>query len=360
MSFGWRYFLRRVMVSILLLWLLSVITFAIYFAIPQEPANFLVDTQHATPAMIRHADHLLGVDRPVTTQYAKFVWRSLHGDFGISFQGIGFGDNGALAGTHVGAAVVRAAAVTGWLALGGLFLVLVLAVPAATLAATRVGSWFDRGLLTVTLIGISLHPIVIGVILQTFAGNRWHLAPAGGYCGLVSKTPLLANRFDNHPPICGGLTDWASHMVLPWITFAFFFIALYMRIIRVRLLDVLDADYVRAARAKGASEPRVLRRHALPNTILPVVTMLAMDIGTAVGVAVYVETVYRLPGLGRMTIGAISGDAGFDLPVIIAVVLIVGTAIILLNLVADIVLALVDPRVEKMGARRQHATAGVV
>jgi peptide/nickel transport system permease protein len=149
-------------------------------------------------------------------------------------------------------------------------------------------------------------------------------------------------------------------MVLPWITFALFFIALYMRIVRVRLLDVLDADYVRAARAKGASEFRVLRRHALPNTILPVVTMLAMDIGTAVGVAVYVETVYQLPGLGRLTLGALAGDAGFDLPVIIAVVMVVGTAIILLNLLADMVLALVDPRVEARGVRRAHATAGVV
>jgi peptide/nickel transport system permease protein len=160
--------------------------------------------------------------------------------------------------------------------------------------------------------------------------------------------------------MCGGVLDWASHMVLPWITFALFFIALYMRIVRVRLLDVLDADYVRAARAKGASESRILRRHALPNTILPVVTMLAMDIGTAVGVAVYVETVYQLPGLGRMTLGAIAGDAGFDLPVIIAVVMIVGAAIILLNLVADFVLAAIDPRIESRGARRQHATTGVV
>ena len=357
---SWRYLLRRIAVSIFLLWLLSIITFAIYFAIPQEQANFLVDTQHATPAMIRHADHLLGVDRPVTTQYAKFVWRGLHGDFGLSFQGIGFANNGGLAGTHVGAAVLRAGAVTGWLALGGLLLVVAFSVPTAMLAATRVGSWFDRSVLTVTLIGISLHPIVIGVILQTFAGNRWHLAPAGGYCGLASKTPLLADRFDTHPQMCGGPAAWASHMVLPWITFAFFFIALYMRIIRVRLLDVLDADYVRAARAKGASEPRVLRRHALPNTILPIVTMMAMDIGTAVGVAVYVETVYQLPGLGRLTLGAISGDAGFDLPVIIAVVMVVGVAIILLNLVADVVLAVVDPRVEVMGTRRQHATTGVV
>jgi peptide/nickel transport system permease protein len=360
MTFGWRYLLRRVLISIGLLWLLSVITFLIYFTIPQEPANFVIDVQHATPAMIAKANHQLGVDKPVTTQYAKFVWRALHGDFGIAFEGINFNYKGEASGIHVGAEVIRAAAVTGWLAFGGLVLVLLLAVPMATLAASRAGSWLDRTFLAVTLVGISTHPIVIGVILQTFPANRWKLAPSGGYCGLTSRTPIVNDRFDLHPTVCGGVIDWAQHLALPWITFALFFVALYMRIVRVRLLDVLDADYVRAARAKGATELRVLRRHALPNTILPIVTMLGMDIGTAVGVAVYVETVYGLPGLGRLTIGAISGDAGFDLPVIIAVVMVVGAAIILLNLLADVIVAAVDPRIESRGARRAHATAGVV
>jgi peptide/nickel transport system permease protein len=360
MSVGWRYFLRRLLVSVVLLWLLSVITFAIYFTIPQEPAAFLVDPQHATPAMIQKARHQLGVDRPITTQYAKFVWRALHGDFGIAFEGIGFNAQAEIEGTHVGAEVIRAAAVTGWLALGGVLLLVLLAIPMAMVAASRVGSWLDRTLLTVSLVGISTHPIVIGVILQTFVGNRWHVAPPSGYCGLTSQTPILTDRFDNAPEICGGVVDWASHMALPWITFALFFVALYMRIMRVRLLDVLGTDYVRSARAKGASELRVLRRHALPNTILPVITMMGMDIGTAVGIAVYVETVYRLPGLGQLTLGAISGEQGFDLPVIIAVVLLVGAAIILLNLVVDAVHALVDPTIETRAPRRAHATSGVV
>jgi peptide/nickel transport system permease protein len=360
MQIGWRYFLRRILISIVLLGLLSVITFAIYFTIPQEPAAFLIDPQHSTPAMIERAHRQLGVDKPVTTQYAKFVWRALHGDFGIAFEGIGFNAQAEIEGTHVGAEVIRAAAVTGWLALGGIVLVVLLAIPAAMLAASRVGSWLDRTLLTVTLIGISTHPIVIGVVLQTFVGNRWHLTPPRGYCGLAESTVILGDPFDNHPTICGGLADWASHMILPWITFALFFIALYMRIVRVRLLDVLGSDYIRAARAKGASESRVLRRHALPNTILPVITMVGMDIGTAVGVAVYVETVYGLPGLGRLTLGAISGEQGFDLPVILAVVMVVGAAIILLNLIADAVLAVVDPTIETRAPRRAQATSGVV
>jgi peptide/nickel transport system permease protein len=347
MTVGWRYFLRRILVSVVLLFLLSVITFAIYFTIPQEPAAFLIDPQHSTPAMIEKAHRQLGVDKPVTTQYVKFVWRALHGDFGIAFSGIGFNAQAEIEGTHVGAEVIRAAAVTGWLALGGIVLVVLLAIPAAMLAASRAGSWLDRTLLAVTLIGISTHPIVIGVVLQTFVGNKWHLTPPGGYCGLTESTAVSLDPFENHPDMCGGLADWASHMILPWITFALFFIALYMRIVRVRLLDVLGTDYIRAARAKGASESRVMRRHALPNTILPVVT-------------VYVETVYQMPGLGRLTLSAISGEQGFDLPVIIAVVMVVGSAIILLNLIADGVLAVLDPTIETKTLRRAHATSGVV
>jgi peptide/nickel transport system permease protein len=199
MSFGWRYFLRRVLVSLVLLWLLSVITFAIYFAIPQEPANFVLgirdtDANHATPGMVAEAHHRLGLDRPIPVQYAKFVSRTLHGDFGISWQGLSYDPNANLVGAHVGAEVVRAAAVTGWLALGGIVLVVVFAIPAATFAATRVGSWPDRTLLAVTLVGVSTHPIVIGVILQTFAGNRWHVVPPGGYCALAGKTVRRGGR----------------------------------------------------------------------------------------------------------------------------------------------------------------------
>lgn len=360
MTIGWRYLLRRILVSIVLLWLLSIITFAIYFAIPQEPAAFLIDPQHATPAMIEKAHKQLGVDKPVTTQYGKFVWRALHGDFGVAFSGLSYNAQAELEGTPVGAEVIRAAAVTGWLALGGIVLVILFAIPAAMAAASRVGSWLDKTLLAVALIGISTHPIVIGVVLQTFVGNRWHVTPPGGYCPILDSASAVFDPLATHPEVCGGFSDWASHMILPWITFALFFIALYMRIVRVRLLDVLGADYIRAARAKGAPESRVLRRHALPNTIPQLITMMGMDIGTAVGVAVYVETVYSLPGLGRLTLGAIRGDAGFDLPIIIAVVMIVGAAIIFLNLLADMVLAVVDPTIETRAPRRAQATGGVV
>jgi peptide/nickel transport system permease protein len=212
----------------------------------------------------------------------------------------------------------------------------------------------------VTLIGISLHPMVIGVLLQTTAGNRWHLAPPGSYCPLLGKTESFTGPFSNTPPSCGGVADWAGHMALPWITFAIFFIALYMRMARARMIDVLGTDYVRSARAKGAPERSVLLRHAFPNAAVPLITMLAMDLGLAVGIAVYVETVFNLPGLGQMLIGGLRGEVGFDGPVIVAVVLVVGTAIIVLNLLADIAIALVDPTVERRGPQRARASAGVI
>ena len=356
MSFTWRYLARRVLIAIFLLWLLSVITFALYFTIPDEPAGFLVDVQHATPAQIADARHKLGVDRPVYVQYGKYVWRLAHGDLGIAWSGISFGPlSDAPSGTHVRTEVLHAAAVTGSLAVGGLVLMLLLAVPGAMLAASRAGSGLDRGLLTVSLIGVSLHPIILGIILQTFVANRWHIAPPNGYCPLTSKAVVVkiagAGGTTGTYGTCGGFVDWSTHLILPWITFALFFVALYLRMIRVRLLEVLGSEYVRAARAKGNSEGRVLRKHALPNTYLPTLTMLGMDIGTAVGIAVYVETVYQLPGLGRLTLSALGGDVSLDLPTIIGVVLFIGAAIILLNLLVDVVYAFADPTLRTSGDR---------
>ena len=144
--------------------------------------------------------------------------------------------------------------------------------------------------------------------------------------------------------------------MLPWITFALFFVTLYMRMVRSQMLDVLEQPYVRTARAKGASELRVIRSHALRNTMGPIVTMLGMDVGMAVGVALYVETVFALPGLGRTTILALSGTNGFELPIILAVTLVVAAAIIALNLMADLVVLALDPRIAR--GRRRGALLG--
>ena len=354
------YVLRRVGIAIVLLWILSVVTFAIYLKVPADPAGFIVDVQHASPAQIAHAHHILGTDRPAIVQYEKYIARLLHGDLGLSWPTVTF-FGGHLQGVSVGPLVWKAALVTGSLVLGGFVLLLLVAIPLGTFAATRPRSLFDRLSLGLSVAAISTHPLVVGLLLQLFVGNKWKLLPASGYCTVSSpsKAELTYWRLfapGGTPEPCGGVGQWAWHLVLPWFTFALFFVALYMRIVRARMLEVLEEPWVRTARAKGASEFRVIRAHALRNAIAPIVTMTAMDAGMAIGVAMYIETVFGLPGLGRTLIRALAGLQGYDLPVILAVTLVAAAAIIVLNLVADILLLAIDPTVTRRGRRGRLAS----
>jgi peptide/nickel transport system permease protein len=279
--------------------------------------------------------------------------RLLHGDLGVSWPTVVF-FNGRVEGAPVGPMVWHAALVTGSLVLGGFLLLLLVAVPLGTLAATRPRSLLDRLSLGVSIAAISTHPLVVGLLLQLFVGNKWKLLPASGYCTIPKPTAAAIAAWKRFGPTgtpapCGGAGQWAWHLLLPWITFALFFVALYMRIVRARMLEVLEEPWVRTARAKGASELRVIRSHALRNAIAPVVTMTAMDAGMAIGIAMYIETVFGLPGLGRTMIRALAGFQGYDLPVILAVTLVAAAAIILLNLVADLVLLALDPTVTLRG-----------
>jgi peptide/nickel transport system permease protein len=348
------YTLRRVGIAIVLLWILSVVTFAIYLKVPADPAGFIVDVQKASPAQIEQAHHILGTDKPALVQYEKYMVRLVHGDFGLSWPTVVF-FNGHVEGTPVGQMVWKASLVTGSLVLGGFVLLLLIAVPLGTFAATRPRSLIDRLTLGLSVAAISTHPLVVGLLLQLFVGNKWKLLPASGYCTVSSPSQAAIHAWEQFAPTgsqkpCGGVGEWAWHLLLPWITFALFFVALYMRIVRARMLEVLEEPWVRTARAKGASEFRVIRVHALRNAIAPIVTMSAMDAGMAIGIAMYIETVFGLPGLGRTMIRALAGFQGYDLPVILAVTMVAAAVIILLNLVADIVLLAIDPTVARQGA----------
>ena len=171
------------------------------------------------------------------------------------------------------------------------------------------------------LIGVSAHPVWIGLIFSYFFGSKLGLTPITGYCD-----------FFNPPrgPSCGGPATGSHHMILPWATFAILFAALYVRMIRANVMETMNEDYVRTARAKGAPERSVMRSHILRNALLPVVTMLGMDIGLALGGAIFTETVYGLPGLGRTAIVAVEQ---YDLPIVQGVVVFSTLAIIIFNLV---------------------------
>ena len=350
---------RRVAISIVLLVVLSVATFAIFFAIPANPGRILFGGGAFVPdAQLARANEALGTDRPKHEQYLRSMGDLLRGDFGTSWSGATMPQQGPpkLEGQSVNEVLFRSARVTASLALGGAVLLVLLAVPLGVLAASRAGSWLDRTLIVVTLVAISTHPLVVGLVLRLLAADRWGLTPPNGYCPLLGEPAVGYSTSALSPSLlgqaCSGPRAWAHHLVLPWLTFALLLIALYMRMIRFRVLEVLGEPHVRTARAKGASEWRVLTRHTVRTALAPVVPMLAMDLGLALGIAIYVESVFRLPGLGQLAVTALSGQSGYDRPVIVGLVLLTGTAIVVLNLLADLVLALVDPRVRERGADR--------
>jgi peptide/nickel transport system permease protein len=201
-------------------------------------------------------------------------------------------------------------------------------------SALRPRSLIDRAAMIFVLVGVSAHPVWIGLIFSYFFGVKWHITPIANYANFFGAPP------DSGLP--GGPAQWAYHMILPWLTFAILFAALYVRMIRANVMETLNEDYVRTARAKGAPEQRILFSHVLRNALLPVVTMLGMDIGVALGGAIFTETVYQLPGLGRTAVIAIQNQ---DLAVLQGVVVFATIAILFFNLIVDLLYAWIDPRI---------------
>ncbi len=329
---------RRIVTAVMLLLLLTLITFVIFYRIPAEPGRILVG-EKAPMSKVREANHKLGADRPLPEQYGMFLWRLVRGDLGVTWDTVGDPQGEQ----HVRPLLLDSAGVTASVLIGGVVLLILIAVPLGSLAALREGTPLDR-LSTVAVIAcVSLPPAVVGLLLKTFVARELGLAPQDGYCNLVPHGVEL----------CGGFHDWAAHLILPWLTFALFFGALYMGMTRTRMINELGQPYVRTARAKGAGELRVVGRHALRNAILPLVTMLAMDVGTALGISVYVETVFGLPGLGSLWLHSLGGQiGGFDLPVILGLVVFTGLIVIVANLAVDLLYGVIDPRVREAGSVR--------
>lgn len=351
-SFG----VRKAAVAVVLLFGLASVTFWINYAIPQDAGIFILgNVMNPTREQIQEANHRLGVDRPALEQYGDFVGDLGRGDLGISWTTAEYVPQKGVVGEPVSHIVLRGAAVTGSLVLGGVLLLVVLALPLGPFLAARAGGAIDRGTLLLTLAFVSTHPLVAALMLQLLVGRRLGWLPDQGYCpffGDEGPTGIGAGVVD-----CGGPLDWATHLLLPWLSFSLFFLALYVRLIRTQSLSVLREPFVTVARAKGASEQRVLARHVVPSVLAVVAAMVAMDVGTAVGVALFVEVVYGLPGLGRLLIVALQGIAGFDRPVIVGIVLVTGAVVILANLAADLLAGVIDPRA-RVTRRRGRAPLG--
>jgi peptide/nickel transport system permease protein len=274
----------------------------------------------------------MGLDDPVYQQYGRFLGGLMPFSFagGPHFKPPSLGRSYATR-QPVTEIIKDAAPVTASLVFGGAILWMLIAVPVGILSALRPRSLLDRSAMVFVLIGISAHPVWIGLILIYFVGYKAGLTPLGGYCDMIDPSTD-----------CGGPIEWAHSLILPWITFAILFAALYVRMIRANVLEAMNEDYVRTARAKGAPEWLVMRSHVLRNAMLPVVTMLGMDIGVALGGAIFTESVFGLPGLGRSALQALEG---FDLPAVMGIVVFATICVIVFNLFVDLLYAIIDPRI---------------
>jgi peptide/nickel transport system permease protein len=316
-----RYFIRRLLWACVLFIAVTLVTFVIFFVVPADPAR-QVCGQRATAECVVRARHFLGLDQPMIVQYGRFLDRLVvHQSLGRSFTNR----------QDVTRQVLNAAPVTASLVFGGAVVWLLVAIPAGILSALRPRSLLDRVTMVGVLVGISAHPVWIGLLGAYFLGFRLQLVLITGYCDFFAPTGD-----------CGGPTQWAYHLLLPWCCFAVLHAATYVRMIRAYTIETLNEDHVRTARAKGAPEALVLRRHVIRNSLLPVVTILGMDLGLALGGAFFTETVFGLPGLGRLAVGAIDN---FDLPTVQGVVVFATVCVLLFSLLIDTLYAWIDPRI---------------
>jgi peptide/nickel transport system permease protein len=321
-----RFAIARLLTSVLLFLAVTLFVFVVFFVIPQPRVRGPGRGEVAEELSIRDSIHLHGT---IWQQYGQFVYGfARHGDIGRSYFNR----------QTVKSILMAAAPVTLSLVLGGAVFWLLLAFPIGIISALRPRSLLDRAGMVFVLIGVSAHPAWLALVLSYVLGHKWPIFPFRGYCEFFSPTTD-----------CGGPTQWVYHLILPWFTFSLLYAAIYARMIRASMLETLDEDYVRTARAKGAGELQVVRRHVLRNAMLPIVTMVGMDIGTALGGVIFIETVFGLPGLGGTLRGAIQQK---DLPIILGVVMFTTTGILLLNLIADLSYAIIDPRI------RHTQTAG--
>jgi peptide/nickel transport system permease protein len=306
-----RYVLWQLSSCVLLFLVVTLLVFVTFFALPHQPQP---GQRSRTQAFRLHGS--------VSTSYLEYIWAIVrHGNLGNSY----------IDRSDVRTKLLHAAPVTLSLLLGGLLFWLLLAVPLGLLAALRPRSFLDRAGSVFVMIGLCVHPVWLGLVLSYFFGRYLHVLPPAGYCAI-----------DKASTGCEGLWQWSLHLVLPWITFGILNAAFFTSMVRALVLEQLGEEYVRTARAKGASDVRVLTRHLFPTIGVPIVTIAALNLGTAIGTVVFIESAFGLPGLGGILRQAALRR---DLPTTAGCVVFLAVGVMLLNLVVDLTYALFDPRI---------------
>ena len=317
------FIIRRVLWMFVLLIVISFITFIIFTTLPSADPVLLRAGRRASPELIASLTKTLGLDKPWYEQYWIYLRNLLfHFDFGYSYQN----------NISVRAQIFDRIPATAGLALGGMVLWLMAGIPIGIIAAIKRGSWMDKAAMGMALVAISAPVYWLGLVMLYLFSKDIGVIPIFEGQGSYPSTGSL---FTN--PI-----EVGKSLLLPWIVLAASFAAIYARFLRANLTEVMAEDYIRTARAKGVRERTVVFRHGVRAAITPLVTILGLDLGILLGGAILTETVFNIPGIGRLAFDSIQKS---DLPTVEGTVIIAAFFIIFLNLVVDIIYAFLDPRV---------------
>jgi peptide/nickel transport system permease protein len=313
-----RFIVRRLAGMVAVLFAVSVIVFVVFTVLPNTNPAQLLAGKNATPVLVKSIEEEWGFDESVPQQYATMMKKVFTGELTSYKPRI-----------PVDEQIVEGIPATFSLTIGAAVIWLFFGVLLGYISALRAGGWLDRVLTALSIAGISLPVFLIAPVLLYFLTYKLEIFPNAQYVSLSEPV------------------QWANHLILPWITLAILSIGFYSRVLRSNMLDVMNEDYVRTARAKGLSERRVLTRHVLRNSLIPIVTLFGLDFGaTIAGTAIITETLYSIEGVGLYAAEAVSK---FELPPIMGVTIYGAFFVVFVNAVVDIAYAYLDPRV-RLGA----------
>jgi peptide/nickel transport system permease protein len=308
------YVLRRLGATVVVMAVVAFFVFSLLYLTPGDPAAVIAG-DIATDEDIKRIRQSLGLDDPFLVRFGNWVWALAHGDLGTSI----------FTNLPVSRLIMQRIEPTISLTICTLIVSLLLSVPLGTIAAARAGSLLDKTVMGISVIGFSLPVFVLAFMLILLFSVTLEWLPVQGY-----------------RPIGDGIWEWLRHLILPSVALGTVYAALIARITRASVLDVLAQDYIRTATAKGLKEGQVLWGHALKNAAVPIVTIVGIGIGLLISGAVVTETVFAIPGVGRLTVDAILRR---DYPIIQGVILLFSAAYVLINLLIDLSYMIFDPRI---------------
>lgn len=309
------YILKRLLMTIPVMLMVALFVFLLLRLSPGDPASVIAG-DYATAEDVERIRAQLGLDDPIVVQFGRWVGALAQGDFGTSI----------FSRKPVTELIAQRLEPTLLLALCTITFSVLVAVPLGTLAAYRAGSWIDRTVMFFSVGGFSVPVFVLGYILIYYLSLQLRIFPVQGY----------------RSPFEHGLWPFLHHIILPVLTLSVIYVALIARMTRASVVEVLEEDYVRTARAKGQSEFKILMSHALRNAAVPIVTVIGIGIALLISGVVVTESVYNIPGLGRLVVDAVMAR---DYPIIQGLILFFSFIYIMLNLIIDLTYTLIDPRI---------------